>query len=195
MREREFARKQAAQADEQRLAQEQLIRSQEINHIHGRAAEIERDLLFMRGQYERDQLMLQQYDMRVKALEMELAAAGQNVHAQMAGKDEMLQQLQEQVETWRKKYEALAKLYSQLRNEHLELLNKYKQTQLKAGSAQEVINKMERMERDIKAKNLEMSDMIRERDRARLELDRARGGEREEVERLKRELRLSLIHI
>ena len=191
LREREFARKQAAQADEQRLAQEQLIRSQEINHIHGRAAEIERDLLFMRGQYERDQLMLQQYDMRVKALEMELAAAGQNVHAQMAGKDDMLQQLQEQVETWRKKYEALAKLYSQLRNEHLELLNKYKQTQIKAGSAQEVINKMERMERDIKAKNLEMSDMIRERDRARLELDRARGGEREEVERLKRELRFA----
>ena len=147
----------------------------------------------MRGQYERDQLMLQQYDMRVKALEMELSAAGQNVHAQMAGKDDMIAQLQEQVDTWRKKYEALAKLYSQLRNEHLELLSKYKQVQLKAGSAQEAINKMERMERDVKAKNLEMSDMIRERDRARLELDRARGGEREEVERLKRELRFACL--
>lgn len=190
-REREFAEQQAAQAEQQRLAQEQLLRSQEMHQIHGRAAELERDLLFMRGQYERDQLMLQQYDMRVKALEMELSAAGQNVHAQMAGKDDMITQLQEQVDTWRKKYEALAKLYSQLRNEHLELLSKYKQVQLKAGSAQEAINKMERMERDVKAKNLEMSDMIRERDRARLELDRARGGEREEVERLKRELRFA----
>ncbi|KAL4400172.1 Sla2 Src-like adaptor 2 [Malassezia pachydermatis] len=190
-REREFAARQAEQAEQQRAAQEQLLRSQEMNHIHGRVAELERDLLFMRGQYERDQLLLHQYDARVKALEMELNSAGQNIQAQMAGKDEMLQQLQEQVETWRKKYEALAKLYSQLRNEHLDLLGKYKQAQLKAGSAQEAINKMERMERDAKAKNLEMSDMIRERDRARLELDRMRGGEREEVERLKRELRFA----
>lgn len=190
-REREFAAQQASQAEQQRLAQEQLLRSQEMNHIHGRAAELERDLLFMRGQYERDQLLLHQYDARVKALEMELAGAAQNMQAQMGGKDEILQQLQEQVDTWRKKYEALAKLYSQLRNEHLDLLGKYKQVQLKAGSAQEAINKMERMERDAKAKNLEMSDMIRERDRARLELDRMRGGEREEVERLKRELRFA----
>jgi len=190
-REREFAAQQASQAEHQHLLQEQLLRSQEMNQIHGRAAELERDLLFMRGQYERDQLLLHQYDARVKALEMELAGAAQHMQAQMGGKDEMLQQLQEQVDTWRKKYEALAKLYSQLRTEHLDLLGKYKQVQLKAGSAQEAINKMERMERDVKAKNLEMSDMIRERDRARLELDRMRGGEREEVERLKRELRFA----
>ena len=126
----------------------------------------------MRGQYERDQLMLHQYDARVKALELELGTHGHNISAQISSKDDMLAQLQEQVNTWRQKYEALAKLYTQLRNEHLELLNKYKQVQLKAGSAQEAIHKMERMERDVKAKNLELSDMIRERDRARLELDR-----------------------
>lgn len=190
-RERSFAAAQVAQAEEQRRAQEQLLRSQEMNQIHGRAAELERDLLFMRGQYERDQLMLHQYDARVKALELELATHGHNISAQISSKDDMLAQLQEQVNTWRQKYEALAKLYTQLRNEHLELLNKYKQVQLKAGSAQEAIHKMERMERDVKAKNLELSDMIRERDRARLELDRMRGGEREEVERLKRELRFA----
>lgn len=189
--ERAFQAQQAEQAEQQRLAQEQLMRSQQMNHIHGRVAEMERDLLLMRGQYERDQLMLQQYDGRVKALETELAAIHANASAQMASKDEMVQQLQEQAETWRNKYEALAKLYSQLRKEHLDLLNKYKQVQLKAGSAQESINKMERMERDVKAKNLELSDMIRERDRARLELDRLRGGQREEVERLKRELRFA----
>ncbi|WFD29442.1 sla2 Src-like adaptor 2 [Malassezia sp. CBS 17886] len=189
--EREFEAQQRAQAEQQRVAQEQLMRSQAMNHIHGRAAELERDLLLLRGQYERDQLMLQQYDGRVRTLETELASAGANAGAQFASKDELLQQLQEQVNTWRNKYEALAKLYSQLRNEHLDLLAKYKQAQLKAGSAQEAINKMERMERDVKAKNLELSDMIRDRDRARLELDRMRGGEREEVDRLKRELRFA----
>ncbi|PKI86009.1 sla2 Src-like adaptor 2 [Malassezia vespertilionis] len=185
---RDFEAQQQAQAEQQREAQEQLLHSHQMNHIHGRVAEMERDLLLMRGQYEQDQLMLQQYDGRVRTLETELAASGQNMHAQLATKDEMIQQLQEQVQQWRQKYEALAKLYTQLRKEHLDLLAKYKQAQLKAGSAQEAINRMERMERDVKAKNLELSDMIRERDRARLDLDRMHGGEREIVERLKREL-------
>ncbi|WFD42288.1 sla2 Src-like adaptor 2 [Malassezia psittaci] len=188
---RMFEAQQAEQAEQQRAAQDQLMRSQQMNQIHGRVAEMERELLYMRGQYERDQLMLQQYDGRVRTLETELATIHANASAQMGSKDEMMQQLQEQAETWRGKYEALAKLYSQLRKEHLDLLNKYRQVQLKAGSAQESINKMERMERDVKAKNLELSDMIRERDRARLELDRMRGGQKEEVERLKRELRFA----
>ena len=81
----------------------------------------------------------------------------------------------DQVIMWKNKYEALAKLYSQLRQEHIELLNKFKAAQLKANSAQEAIDKMERMERDVKAKNLELADMIRERDRARHELDRLKG--------------------
>jgi len=81
----------------------------------------------------------------------------------------------EQIIMWKNKYEALAKLYSQLRQEHIELLNKFKAAQLKANSAQEAIDKMERMERDVKAKNLELADMIRERDRARHELDRLKG--------------------
>jgi type II restriction/modification system DNA methylase subunit YeeA len=79
------------------------------------------------------------------------------------------------VNTWRTKYEALAKLYSQLRHEHLELLQKFKQVQLKAASAQEAIDKREKMEREIKTKNLELADMIRERDRAFHEVDRLKG--------------------
>jgi uncharacterized protein (UPF0335 family) len=90
----------------------------------------------------------------------------------------MIGQLQDQVTLWRNKYEALAKLYSQLRNEHLEMLSKYKSMQLKANSAQEAIDKMERMERDVKAKNLELADMIRERDRARFDVDRMKSVSR-----------------
>jgi huntingtin-interacting protein 1-related protein len=98
-----------------------------------------------------------------------------NLGSQVIGKDEIIKQLQEQVTHWRNKYESLAKLYTQLRTEHLELLSKSKQVQLKANSAQEAIDKMERMERDIKAKNLELADMMRERDRARFDIDRAKS--------------------
>ncbi|SPO20250.1 related to cytoskeleton assembly control protein [Ustilago trichophora] len=185
---RDFEEQQRQQAEQQRLAQEQLMRAQMDQMQGGRLAELEREILAMRGQYERDQLMLEQYDRRVKALETELANIGQNFGAQMQGKDEIIKQLQDQVTLWRNKYEALAKLYSQLRSEHLEMLGKYKQMQIKAGSAQEAVDKMERMERDVKAKNLELADMIRERDRARFDLDRIKASQKEEFDRLKRDL-------
>ena len=111
----------------------------------------------------------------MKALEGELQNVGMSIQQQMGSKDQMMAQLQDQVTLWRNKYEALAKLYSQLRNEHLEMLGKYKSMQLKANSAQEAIDRMERMERDVKTKNLELADMIRERDRARHDLDRIKA--------------------
>jgi chromosome segregation ATPase len=100
----------------------------------------------------------------------------------------LIKQLQEQVNVWRNKYEALAKLYSQLRTEHLDMLSKFKQFQLKANSAQEAIDKMERMEKNLNAKNLELADMIRERDRARFELDRQKSSHKDELDRLRREI-------
>jgi huntingtin-interacting protein 1-related protein len=124
----------------------------------------------------------------VKALEGEMGSMSMNIGSQMASKDELIKQLQDQVTLWRNKYEALAKLYSQLRTEHLDMLSKFKQFQLKANSAQEAIDKMERMERDMKSKNLELADMIRERDRARFDLDRQKSSHKEELDRLKREI-------
>ena len=124
----------------------------------------------------------------MKALEGELNTVTANINAQMMSKDELIKQLQDQVTLWRNKYEALAKLYSQLRTEHLDMLSKFKQMQLKANSAQEAIDKMERKERDLKAKNLELADMIRERDRARFDLDRQKSSHKDELDRVKREL-------
>ncbi|KAL7422732.1 sla2 Src-like adaptor 2 [Cryptotrichosporon argae] len=188
----EYAELQRQQQERERLAQEQLLRDQ-MNaqwnqQQQGQAAQLQGEILAMRGQYERDQMLLEQYDRRVKSLESELGLIGANVGAQMSAKDELIAQLQQQIDIWRNKYEALAKLYSQLRTEHLDLLNKSKGFQLKAGSAQEAIDKMERMERDVKAKNLELADMIRERDRARYDVDRLKASHKEEIERLKRDL-------
>jgi len=189
---RDFEEQQRLQAEQQRLAQEQLLRDQYQAHTQGRMAELERENLNARAQYERDQLMLQQYDRRMKDLEEQLNQLNTNFNQQNASKDDQIRALQEQVNTWRTKYEALAKLYSQLRQEHLDLLQTSKQLKLKAASAQEAIDRREKLEREMKTKNLELADMIRERDRALHEKDRTQGGHREELEKLKRELRFAL---
>lgn len=189
---REFEEQQRLLAEQQRLANEQLLREQYQAQTNGRMAELERENLNARAQYERDQLMLEQYDRRVKDLENQFNQLNSNFNQQNASKDDQIRALQEQVNTWRSKYEALAKLYSQLRTEHLDLLQKFKGVQLKAASAQEAIDKREKLEREIKTKNLELADMIRERDRALHEKDRLAGGNREDVEKLKRELRIAL---
>lgn len=189
---RDFEEQQRQQAEQQRLAQDQLMRDQLAAQTQGRMAELERENLNARAQYERDQLMLQQYDQRMKALEEQLNQLNQNFQMQNQSKDDQLSALQEQVNTWRSKYEALAKLYSQLRQEHLDLLQTTKSLKLKAASAQEAIDRRERLEREMKTKNLELADMIRERDRALHEKDRFSGSHREELEKLKRELRFAI---
>lgn len=189
---RDFEEQQRRLQEQQLREQEALLAQQAQWQTQGRLAELERENLNARAQYERDQLMLQQYDQRVKALEGELAQIQNNYGQQIASKDDQIRALQEQANTWRTKYEALAKLYSQLRHEHLDLLTKFKAVQLKAASAQEAIERREKLEREIKTKNLELADMIRERDRALHDKDRLSGSNKDEVEKLRRELRMAL---
>ncbi|EPE31913.1 I/LWEQ [Glarea lozoyensis ATCC 20868] len=189
---RDFEEQQRQLAEQQRREQEALLAQQYQQQTQGRMQQLEQENFDARAQYARDQLTLQQYDQKLKALENELAQLQNSYGQQMGSKDDQIRALQEQVNTWRTKYEALAKLYSQLRHEHLDLLQKFKGVQLKAASAQEAIDKREKLEREIKTKNLELADMIRERDRALHDKDRLSGGNREEVEKLKRELRMAL---
>lgn len=188
---RDFEEQQRRLMEQQAREQEALMAQQAQWQTQGRLAELERENLNARAQYEQDQLMLQQYDQRVKALEGELSHIQNSYGQQISSKDEQVKALQEQVNTWRTKYESLAKLYSQLRQEHLDLLQKFKAVQLKAASAQEAIDRREKLEREIKTKNLELADMIRERDRALHDKDRSGGSHKDEIEKLQRELRLA----
>lgn len=66
----EFEARQREQAERERLAQENLMQqqlAQYSNQAAARVNDLERELLAMRGQYERDQLLLEQYD-RVRIL-------------------------------------------------------------------------------------------------------------------------------
>lgn len=61
----EFEQRQREQAERERLAREQLMQQQMMqynNQAAQQASELEREMLAMRGQYERDQLLLEQYD-------------------------------------------------------------------------------------------------------------------------------------
>ncbi|KAG0167850.1 sla2 Src-like adaptor 2 [Apophysomyces sp. BC1034] len=185
---REFEDQQRMLAERERQQQEELLRQQMQNHQAGRINDLEMQLLNYRNQLERDQMLLEQYDRRVKALEQEMALVNSNAQQRDASKDELIRSLQNEIQMWKNKYEALAKLYSQLRKEHIDLLNKYKQLQVKANSAQEAQDKIERIQADMRAKNIELADLIRERDRARNELARLQGGQRDEMDRLRREL-------
>ncbi|KAL3472667.1 ANTH domain-containing protein [Aspergillus californicus] len=188
----DFEEQQRLQADQQRLAQEQLMRDQYQSQTQGQLADLQQENLNARAQYERDQLMLQQYDRRVKDLEEQMNQLTSNLNLQNSSKDDQIRSLQEQVNTWRSKYEALAKLYSQLRQEHLDLLQTTKSLKLKAASAQEAIERREKLERELKTKNLELADMIRERDRALHDRDRLTGTNKDDLEKVKRELRFAL---
>lgn len=184
-----FEQQQRDQLEQQRLAQEHLYREQLSNQAHGRVAELERDMLELRNQYDGNQLLLSQYDQRVQALENEIVATTQTASQQIASKDELLDNLQEQVSLWKNKYESLAKLYSQLRQEHLNLLNKFKKLQQKAASAQEAIDRREKLEKELKSKNIELAGLIRERDRARLDLEKLKGGKDSEIDKLELQIR------
>lgn len=58
----EFEQMQRMQAEREKQAQDELMRQQTMASNSGRVQELERDILGMRGQYERDQMMLEQYD-------------------------------------------------------------------------------------------------------------------------------------
>ncbi|GAA5808667.1 hypothetical protein MFLAVUS_002060 [Mucor flavus] len=184
----EYEEQQRQMANLERQRQEELMRQQSYQQQSGRINELEMQVLNGRNQLERNQMMLEQYDRRVKALEQELASINANSQLRDQSKDELIRSLQNEIQMWKNKYEALAKLYSQLRKEHIDLLNKYKALQVKANSAQEANEKMERLQADMRAKNIELADLIRERDRARNELARLQGNQRDDMERLRREL-------
>ncbi|KAJ2610283.1 sla2 Src-like adaptor 2 [Coemansia sp. RSA 1365] len=182
----EEQQRQQQQREQEQLAQ--LQREQLQRQVQGRMQELEQQMLMLKGQHERDQMTIDQYNKRVAALEDQIRQLQQLQLQQDASKDELIRQLQEQIEQWRQKYEALAKLYAQLRQEHLDLLAKFKQVSLKANSAAEVMGRMDRLQGDMRRKNLELADMMRERDKALADLQRLENRQTDEVQRIRREL-------
>lgn len=158
------------QQEKQQLFQQTMSQAQQ--QLQNMQLQQQNDLMALNSQYERDQNLLKQYDQRVQQLENEIATINENFNLQLNNKDEMVNSLNEQLDMWEKKYDSLAKLYSQLRSEHLQLLPQYKKLKIKVNSAHESIKQKEKLEQKMKQKDLQMADLIKDRDRLRLENDR-----------------------
>ncbi|KTW32862.1 hypothetical protein PNEG_04001 [Pneumocystis murina B123] len=177
--------------DQQKLAHERLLNEQYQAYIQNRVSELEQEVFNMHGQYNRDQHMLEQYDKKVKILENELQNLNINASQQIESKDSYIKSLQDQIIMWKNKYESLAQLYTQLREEHIDFLSKFKQVQLKAASAQESIEKKEKIEKEMDSKNMELTIITRERDRLKLDMDKLKN-QKEELDKINKNLMSSL---
>jgi chromosome segregation ATPase len=95
----------------------------------------------------------------------------------------------DEVNQWKQKYEALAKLYAQLRKEHLDLLNKFKVTKDSATKVSDASKqKVESIAKELAQKASELTDVLVERNRLRTEVDGIKGRYEQEISRLKEEL-------
>ncbi|KAI9138546.1 ANTH domain-containing protein [Paraphysoderma sedebokerense] len=173
---------------QQQMMMMQQQRQQELDDRERRFREMEAQLANAKAQWERDQRMIGQYDAKVKSLEGQLNQLQLNNRSQDEARDDMIRQLQEELALWKQKYEALAKLYAQLRKEHLDLLTKFKDVNQKAQMAIASQSEIDKLNNTLKAKNLEMADLIRERDRFRDELGRIKDSNDEALYRLRREI-------
>ncbi|OMH86326.1 Endocytosis protein end4, partial [Zancudomyces culisetae] len=172
----------------QRKMAEQLQLEQQRQAM-GRMMETEAQLKLLRETNERNNQAIAAYASRIQMLEQQMAQQAQLHQQSDASKDEIIKALQAQIEEWRQKYEALASLYSQLRQEHLGLLGKYKDSTLRAAEMEDELRfKVEQLQEFIKSKNTEVVEMISQRDEARDEVERVQREAAEERERYERQL-------
>lgn len=90
----DYEEQQRQMANLERQRQEELMRQQSYQQQSGRINELEMQVLNGRNQLERNQMMLEQYDRRVKALEQELASVNANSQLRDQSKDELIRSLQ-----------------------------------------------------------------------------------------------------
>ncbi|SCV03244.1 LANO_0G03026g1_1 [Lachancea nothofagi CBS 11611] len=168
----------AVQQREQALFEQQQA---QYDHL-AQNNQFQNDLNVMREQHERDQLMVQQYDNRVAQLEKELENLNLNVNNQLKNREDQVKSL----EQWSDKYDGLAKLYSQLRQEHLAVLKKLKKSQQVESSAKEAMAKLDEIEDRQSEKAVEVKRLMKEVDRLKAELveERSKGTIYEEKSKM-----------
>lgn len=163
----------------QRTQQELFLQSQaQGNH----------QLEIMKQQQLNDRNTINQYEQRMNQLQMEL----QNMSLKLQSNPNQaleIKTLNTQVNEWKQKYEALAKLYAQLRKEHLELLQKFKVVKDQGGKIQDDARKsIEQIQQDLKNKSSELTEVLVERNRLKGDADRIRLQYEGDLSRLRTEL-------
>ncbi|KAJ3393053.1 sla2 Src-like adaptor 2 [Entophlyctis sp. JEL0112] len=169
---------------QQRLAEEERIRQLQMQQQQQLEAQQYMGLLEnLRNQTAKDREALEFYDRRVRSLEQQIA------QLQLQSNEGTVKALQDELNQWKQKYETLSKLYAQLRKEHLDLLNKFKEVKEGSGKQSEEIRaQLEKLKAELRSKATELTDVMVERDRLKNEADRIRLTTEEEINRLRRDL-------
>ncbi len=172
-------------AHQQQQQQEQLL-LQSQQHQHSQMQSVAQQLDHLQIQSHRDRDLISQYEQRLLWMNGEMERLQQS-HG--LGHEVERNKLQEDLGQWKTKYEALAKLYAQLRKEHLDLLQKYKSVKDGMGRvSEESQSRLLQLEREMKEKKKEMMDIQVEKNSMKKEIDLVREQGEREVIRVKEEL-------
>ncbi|KAH6570533.1 hypothetical protein BASA50_007272 [Batrachochytrium salamandrivorans] len=193
-RQRELQRQQEfikQQQDQERLRMQmmqQQAQAQEQQMAQARLLDAHSQLEYFKSMAMQDRQLADQASQRAVMLEQQLAQLNLTNSA-ASGKDASIQRLTEENSQWKLKYDALAKLYAQLRKEHLDLLQKFKGIKEASGKiTEETRRESEKVKADLKAKSNELTEVVIERNRLKGDADRIRLQYEEEMTRLRREI-------
>ncbi|EGF78054.1 hypothetical protein BATDEDRAFT_20599 [Batrachochytrium dendrobatidis JAM81] len=187
LRQQEMLRLQQQQQEQERL-RVQMMQAQEQQMQQSRLLDAHSQLEYFKNQHIQDRQMADQYSQRVAMLEQQIAQLNLTNTAG-SGKDSTIQRLNEENAQWKQKYEALAKLYAQLRKEHLDLLQRFKTFKDAGGKiTDEARRESEKVKAELKAKSNELTEVVIERNRLKGDTDRIRVQYEEEISRLRREI-------
>ena len=106
-------------------------------------------------------------------------------------RDDLIRSLEEQVAMWRAKYENIAKMYAQLRKEHLELLGRFKEFQTKANAYNQVAAENQKLQAALQEKTAAWSELSRDGSHWKAEYHRLKDLSQEETARLQKEIQES----
>lgn len=187
LRRQEFERMQRQEQERFRLQQQQ----QEQQMSQSRLLDAQSQMDYLQKQSLQDRSTIEQYHRRMAELEAQMSKmAVENAGA--AQKQGTISTLQEEINQWKQKYEALAKLYAQLRKEHLDLLNKFKSfREVGSKMTDEARRDAENVKLELAKKNAEYTDLLIERNRLKGEADRIRQSYEGDLARVKQELESS----
>jgi chromosome segregation ATPase len=155
-----------------------------IDHENLQVQELKNQVGLYHHQLEHAQRTIMQYEMRMQALMNELNSTKMQATEYTGNQDNVIRSLQEQINVWKSKYEAMAKMYQGLRNEHLELLKKYQEALKNAGSKEALA----KLQDDLKAKTAAYNTLLSEKNQLKAEFDRAKESHLEEIARLRRDV-------
>lgn len=145
---------------------------------------INEELSYYKNNYEQSQQMVSQYQQQISMLESNMSMMNMNAQHDNSM---MIQQLQAEIQHWKSKYETMARLYQDLRSEHLELLRKYDDANQQLKILANAADGLKRSQQETKDQAIQINKLLRENSDLQNSFDKLTANHQEELQRLKRD--------